>query len=994
MAATQRRPFRHFARKLFRWFRIFVWLFALVVLLAGIYLQQIGLPGFLKTRLLKISRNHGVEMEFSRARLRWYRGLVFENLRLHLTHDTNAPLISAQEAEFAGSLALNSTSRWHLSSVKLQKATVIWNNAGTGAGPLIVSNLTAALRFHGQNATDLERLSGEVRGIRVHLSGEITNLAAFPRLFRRREVEAGEDLPAGLARLLGQMQIEGTPELKISFRGDLAELQKCRGEFRVRAAAIASPWATGTNIFLEARLRGESTNSTVLRGSAAYLAVSRGAGTNLTATIFLSLPEPGSTSWSCEFYTAANAVIAQPLGDSTNAIAGDRFGLSGYVQGPWNIPRGWRGNIKFHAVRVASPWAKARLADAVFDFAPHASLPDEDEDWSFWKALAPTTVSWELETSDCEVQSLQMDGMKTSGRWNFPDLKIPSFKAKLYDGEAFADFKLNVTNRVIELASATDFDAHRLERFLTPVGQRWLAQFTWDSPPLVRASVSFVHPAWTNRAPDWRGEVLPTLQIDGDFDVEKCAFRKIPVLSATTDFHYSNRVWTLPNLHVLRPEGELDLRFENNDSTRGYRVRLRSSIDPGAVKPLFDGENQTFFNEFSLAIPPHVLAEIRGRWDDDSRIGVEAAIAATNLVIRGAALDTLTTALRFTNGVLTAEQLHVTRADREIRAESVELDFPRDNIAFTNVYGTIDPHLVTDAIGSKASAAIAPYRFDTPPTIHLNGTLPMHDVDGADLHFDVSGENFHVWKLAVDRVSGKVDWVRETLSVTEVEGRAYAGGSIAGHAFFDFRPTVGTDFHFDAAVADISLQALTTSQRITNQLEGVIGGQLAIVSGNTKSRTNWNGYGRANLRDGFIWEIPIFGIFSPVLNAIAPGVGKSKAREASMNFVITNSVVHSDDLEIRASMLRLLYRGDVDLEQQVNATVEAELLRDTWMVGRALSLALTPFSKLFEYRVTGSLRDPVSEPLHIPRFLMMTLRPFHSLKKMLPEKPGVEPAPP
>jgi hypothetical protein len=105
-------------------------------------------------------------------------------------------------------------------------------------------------------------------------------------------------------------------------------------------------------------------------------------------------------------------------------------------------------------------------------------------------------------------------------------------------------------------------------------------------------------------------------------------------------------------------------------------------------------------------------------------------------------------------------------------------------------------------------------------------------------------------------------------------------------------------------------------------------------------------------------------------------------------------MVYSSDLEIRSMGVRLHYDGAVDFQQRVDARVEAELLRDTWIVGRVISLALMPLTKLFEYKATGTLSNPESEPVYIPNVLMMPLRPFHTLKKALaPEKADLAPDP-
>jgi hypothetical protein len=136
-----------------------------------------------------------------------------------------------------------------------------------------------------------------------------------------------------------------------------------------------------------------------------------------------------------------------------------------------------------------------------------------------------------------------------------------------------------------------------------------------------------------------------------------------------------------------------------------------------------------------------------------------------------------------------------------------------------------------------------------------------------------------------------------------------------------------------------------------------------------------------------IWDIPVFGIFSPVLNALAPGLGNSRADRGQATYTITNSVIRTDDLDIHSGLMRLYYKGTVDFHERVNARAEAELLRDTWFVGPIFRLALLPLRKLFEVKVTGTLDQPKREMLYLfPRVLMMPLRPFRTLKELFPSE--------
>jgi hypothetical protein len=167
-----------------------------------------------------------------------------------------------------------------------------------------------------------------------------------------------------------------------------------------------------------------------------------------------------------------------------------------------------------------------------------------------------------------------------------------------------------------------------------------------------------------------------------------------------------------------------------------------------------------------------------------------------------------------------------------------------------------------------------------------------------------------------------------------------------------------------------------------------------VTNANTVDLQTWQGHGNLNLRDGLIWEIPIFGIFSGVLNSMVPGLGNSRASAGTCTFVITNGIIRSDNLDITSTGAQLQYRGTLDFQGQVNARVAAGLLRDTWLVGPVVSTVFWPVTKLFEYKVAGSLGNPKAEPVYLlPKVVLLPFQlPFHplrTLRELFPEDLGV-----
>jgi hypothetical protein len=269
----------------------------------------------------------------------------------------------------------------------------------------------------------------------------------------------------------------------------------------------------------------------------------------------------------------------------------------------------------------------------------------------------------------------------------------------------------------------------------------------------------------------------------------------------------------------------------------------------------------------------------------------------------------------------------------------------------------------------------------------------MHREDDADLHFDLVGGPFEWWRFRAPEIRGHAHWLGQQLTLSNVQV-AFYGGQVTGSAHFDFHPRERTDYRFAVTATDALLHPLAGDLFLqTNRLEGKLSGTLVITNANTLAMQSWNGYGNLNLRDGLIWELPIFGIFSDVLNGMVPGLGSSRASAGTCTFGITNGIVRSDDVDIISTGMRLQYRGTLDFEGRVNAAVEAGVLRDMPLVGPLVSFALWPVTKLFEYKVTGSLGDPKAEPKYlIPKVMLLPFQlPFHpirTLKGLLPEDHG------
>jgi AsmA-like C-terminal region len=995
MASPDKNSFGRKVRILLRRFRLCVMLLILTVLGALLYFNQVGLPGFAKSLLQERLRAHGLNLQFSRLRWRWNHGLVAENIRIGRTNEVASPKFSARQAQVR--LDHDGFANLHVrvSGLVLQQGQLIWPVTMTNGSicELCVTNISTELNLLPGDLWSLDHFQAQFAGADVRLTGIVTNASAVRNWWwlRARHPQPGLWLRRlqRLADTLGETHFASPPQLKLDVQGDALDLQSFAVRLVMNTPDANTPWGIIRNSTFSMLMHPAVSNLS----SRAELnlhtseARTRWAGvTNLALKLNLVSVPPGTN-----FVQADLDLTAENIETEQGQAAGAHF-TAQWVHSITNpIPLSGVGELQVS--EATAKWGSAQLLHFTGTLLSATNAaPADDNVWAWWTGLAPFALDWECLARGLKSPKFEADQLFCSGEWRAPDLNLTQISGKLYGGKAGAQATLNVGTREFKFTSASDFDVQKLSPLLTEKSRSWLSQFSWNEPPKIQAAGSVTLPAWTNLfQADWHGDVRTTLRLDGNFQVGAGSFRGLSFRSAESQFTYSNQFWRLPSLVATRPEGWVSLVHESNERTREYYFSVRSQIDPRAFRQFLPPNQQRGLDIITFTKPPVIEGEIRGRWYEPERISAKATVALNNFSVRGETIDNLQTALEYTNGFLLCLRPHAERGAQQASATSLGLDFAAKKIYLTNGVGTLDPMIVPHMIGSNVTRIMEPYRFLHPPTARVNGVIPMRDPRDADLHFELAGGPFEWWKFKVAHIAGQVDWVGERLTLTNVEAQFY-NGTAAGNAEFDFHRQTGTGFSFDLAASNADLHLLVADLTAKpNHLEGQLEAHLSISQARSDDLQSLQGHGRLSLRDGLIWDIPMFGVFSPVLDSLAPGLGlgNSRASECTATFGITNGVARTDDLQVRASMMRLQYWGSVDFKgNRVDARAQADLLRDTWVLGRVLSAVLWPVSKIFEYKITGTLHDPKSEPVFfVPRIIMLPLHPIRTIREMMPEEP-------
>jgi hypothetical protein len=874
--------FWHKCRVGFRWCRITLWLVVLAALCAVIWVNKIGLPDFLKTRLVATLHERGINLEFSRMRLRFVRGIVAENVRIGGTQ-TAGPVLTLAEVQLQLDFRALLRRQVQVDGLFLRQGRLVWPLSLTNS--LQLDDIQTALRFQTNDTWSLKHFQADFAGVKLAMSGEIGHAPELRNweMFRGSGSINPSSWQAQLRTFsdtLDRMHFTGTPQLDLAVNGDARDVHSFLIQLQVAVPAVQSPWFAARDLQLTA---------------------------SLTA--------------------------------------------------PTNAP------------------ANSPLA------------------WGFWTNLQPYQLEWTVHADQLQMEKVDAAGVAAGGFWHAPEMAVTNASVELGGGRLDANARLNVATRELVFTNASCFDVHLLDPFLTESARQRLGEISWSLPPALQIGGAMVLPAWVNPSPDWRGEIASTLRLAGQLAATNFTVRGATIESAQVHFTHAMQYWNVSDLSIVQARTRLKLNGSEDDVTRNFHWQIRGAVDPESARPFLTQSNAVQgFELVKLAEPLVLDVAVSGRLFDRESLAVDGRLALTNFTVRGQQFGDAAATVAYSNRVLALLQPVAHTGTQTATADSITLDFNAGRIYFTNVLSAADPEPVVRAIGPKTWKLVEPYHFLGPPTARVNGQIPLGDIHGGpemaavDMRFDIiKGVPFQWLRLKTTNLMGTIHWRGQTLLLTNAVA-AFCGGTAGGYADFDFRvPHEGGDYHFAVNLTNVNLHQMAADLwSATNNLEGTLAGYLVVTNASTEDLKSWRGSGRASLQNGLLWDIPIISIVSPVLNTVSPGLGNSRATEATGKFRIANGVLSTDSLEIHSTMTRLEYAGTIDLQQNVNAHVTAHLLRDTWVVGPLFSTALWPVSKIFEYHVTGTLQNPKSEPIYVlPRLLLIPLHPIRTLENLL-----------
>lgn len=1019
------------------WCRVALLALGLSVASAFAYLNWIGLPDILRRQVVAALRESGVELSFNRLRLSGLRGVVADGVQVSFTANPNSS-ISSKKAE----IDLVVKSLWGmelgLRGLRLSGAEFDLSSSGSSRQSLFKLEDAAVNLVHtGAGRWQMLEFQARSMGWDVRAHGSLANVSKLPDLFS----STPETSQPGVASLfetqilpwLRSLEFEERPRLDIHVNGDAeypgeiaASLQFTSraihsASFRARQLELfarTAPHSPTNNAFafgaeisgfesgVESaetfRLEGQITPSegvdgvwvALLRSTAdgirrgtlqvatgdlrglVELAPSEKSASRLELSVGLERLESPEFSlgrlnlatklsgkvpaqWSELLQRSqATPATAAPKGQEGSGLSGsleivlDRLGVGelnlakGGVDAGLNIPGALAWNI--------SSWTPANLARLI-------------------------QASGNVWTENMEMGKVALGTVEVAAQWKEAVLNLAHFQAHLPEGSLEGNSVLDFNRRDVRLELAGNLDPNELfSKWGYPAPWH---KVVWSGSPYfnIKARIPFpTGDSWV--------EMLGGIQAAVSFEGGG-AFGGVQVPRARLELSLHSSSELGVNALVEQQGGSLSLHGVGDLITGDWKATLQSGVDPmkfAALMPAVPDE----LKQLSFGSPPSVQGRLELNVTNWAAMRFIGELALTNASYKGEFFEIISASVDYQNKVANLDNLLIVRNSMErLDAPHARLDLPAEVFHLTNALSTLNPYVITTLIGPKVYSAIEPYQFSSNPTVRINGDFPLDNSRTANIHFDIEGDGLRWWKLGFGKVAGHVYWKGFELWIQGIRGIFYEG-QVNFDGYFKFREVVGddsADFTMKANVRESNLSPLMKDLADQfSSMEGTVNGELNLTSANSSDWSDWNGHGWAEMRDGFLWGTPLFGVFTPVLDSIMPGLGTSRISAARGDYTIEKSLVKTRNLEFRAPVFRLAYEGSVDFEGKLDARAEALMFRDTWVLGPVLSATLWPVAKVFETKIAGELSNPKVEFAHIPKIVFLPFKPLQMLKKLVP----------
>lgn len=614
-------------------------------------------------------------------------------------------------------------------------------------------------------------------------------------------------------------------------------------------------------------------------------------------------------------------------------------------------------NTPIFVGRVREEWSSARFSDPPvlrigYHFDPVGAGNLE--------------ASFHLQGGRSYVRGVVLDEWRVLGDYSASSLTIRDLSLRGSRGTLAASGRADLATQTLEWKAEGEMAALPLMRMLPQPAGRLAQEWGLRGVGTLSVELSAGPAPWSNAWANAKGRISGSgLQV-----------RELWIEEAQAPMAMDGTVLNIGPITArvgLGPaEGPLRASLQWDTESGAATARVETGFDPRAVQSLMTQPQMKTASLFEFTGPP---PSCRFQWTrDPAAVGAWNAtgeIAAVQFRFRGVPVTSFRCDFRAEPGHFDMTGWHLERPEGSVTGR-LALSFDHNQYDL-DMGSTIDPNALIKLIGPGFEKALAITRFQGPANVTARGRVALGERQETDLDVQIQGERLGVSWFLADAGNIGLHVTGRHYAFTNIEAAA-CGGKLTGT--FDLYPDE-TEEHFrydvDARATGMELSELAKQARPgeTNAAHGRVSGALAMTGllGEGQSSTSV-GTGTIQIAKGELFKVPVFGALSTLLSGISPGMGFASQTDFKSDFRVERGRIVTREAMLEGSLISIRFEGAYFLDQRLKFVAEVKPLRDGDFA--ALVRWFTwPITKLFEFSLTGTLKEPVWRPNNLPKELFL-----------------------
>lgn len=465
----------------------------------------------------------------------------------------------------------------------------------------------------------------------------------------------------------------------------------------------------------------------------------------------------------------------------------------------------------------------------------------------------------------------------------------------------------------------------------------------------------------------------------------------LALASGTIDYRVEDDwLWMKNGQTVLDPEGAAGAvsgYFALNLAERRYTGQAAGTVDPRCLTDLTIAWDQNLDHllerlDFDHELPVANL-QFSGQINaPNNTFQGSGQITATRFAYHGvpvaAAKADGTILYDATQSRLDIRQVAAVLNDG-IVAGSTLCDFA-SGLVVVDLNGTTSPLTPLELLGLRIPEGLRQFSFDGPRRWRAQGPVAYRQSDGTALQFGGEGQQVTFENYFSERLMVTANYDGHRIAFTEVDV-ALLNGSAKGTADVDIRALQEAPpwYRFNLKLEQIDFRQLIAASTQTRNLDFYEGQLSASLQATGPAVENWlaamQATGQLRIRRGRLFRLPLFGGLSQILSRVIPGLDVVLLQtSAQADFSIANNRLSMPSARIEGDVFNVEGRGVYDFGGNLDFQAQLKLLDGQTLIGTVVRVISFPISKLFEFRLHGTLDKPQWYPVNFSSDLLERLR--------------------